>query len=69
MGFGGWVCMNCVASLGVVGVGWGTKSGCGGWICVNCVADVGVEKNNLLVLKCIGRDSSLFMEGLEVLWK
>ena len=53
-----WVCL-----------GWGTKSGCDGWVCVNCVADVGVEKKKFMVLMCRGRDSSLFMEGLEVLWK
>ena len=36
---------------------------------MNCVADVGVEKKNLLVLMCRGRDLTLFMEGLKVLWK
>ena len=37
---GGWVCVNCVADMGVVGVG--KKMGFGGWVCKNCVAGVGV---------------------------
>jgi hypothetical protein len=37
---GGWVCVNCVADVGVVGVG--KKMGFGGWVCMNCVAGLGV---------------------------
>ena len=38
--YGGWVCVNCVADVGVVGVG--KKRGFDGWVGMNCVADVGV---------------------------
>ena len=67
MGFGGWVCMNCVAGLGVVRVGnkkWVWWLG----LCELC-RQRGCGEKKLLVLMCRGRDSSLFMEGLEVLWK
>ena len=37
---GGWVCVNCVVNVGVVGVG--KKMGFGGWVCMNCVAGLGV---------------------------